>query len=186
MTKKGQHRLFFALNFSESFKQALFNWQLSLDIQGKLIDPDNFHLTLLFLGAIKNHQVYDIIDSIQVPEQKSFTLTTGALNFFAKTEILYAAIEQGHDATLALHQYLKQQTSQLNFLKREKRNYVPHITFAREVQPPTSFPDAMDIDEHISDFQLMESIQIKSGVVYETIDSWRLSTPTVKQQLLGR
>ena len=186
LSNKGQHRLFFALDFSDEFKQQLHEWQLSLGIHGRLIESENFHLTLLYLGSIKNHQVFDVIDQIENPEIKNFTLSPGKFGFLMKTEVLYCEIDQGYQSVTSLHQYLKQQTQLLDFVKREKRQFLPHITFARDVKPPTDFTEIATISEHINHFVLMESIQVKSGVIYETVEQWPLNIPSVKQQLLGR
>ena len=185
LSGSGKHRLFFALDFNEEFKQQLADWRLSLALQGHWIEKENFHLTLMFLGNIKNHQVFDIVDLIQPPQIKPFTLTAENIGFFPRNHILFATISKGTEEALQLMSALQQQLKPLDFIKHNKRRQQPHITLSREATMASDILTNTSISTQIPDFVLMESITIKSGVYYEVVESWPLYQGSVKEQLLG-
>ena len=89
LTNRGYHRLFFALDFEDEFKQQLHSWSINQPIDGRRVELENLHLTLLFLGNIKNHQVYDIIDNVELPEIPAFDISVQKTGYFPKQEIYF-------------------------------------------------------------------------------------------------
>ena len=58
-------RTFIGLEFDRKLKEKLFTIQniLKVDtIKGSWVNNSNFHMTLKFLGEIKEEQIYDIIE----------------------------------------------------------------------------------------------------------------------------
>ena len=85
-----------------------------------------------------------------------------------------------------LVQYLTSQLKPLDFIKRAKKRFHPHITLARDAEPPLTLAEDANITTTIHHLSLMESISIKSGVHYEVVEQWPLYKPSIKEQLLGR
>lgn len=185
LSSKGQHRLFFAIDFEDTFKDALYDWVCGLDINGRLVDKDNLHLTLQFLGSVNNHQVFDIVDQITTPQIKPFEISLNKTGYFPKNEILFCELSSDTAPIKKLSSFIQSQLRGLDFIKREKRRFHPHVTIARDAVPPVDFKFPKPLSAHIKYFCLMESISIKSGVHYEVVESWPLYRPSDKEILLG-
>ncbi len=185
LSNKGKHRLFFALELSDDFKQQVDSWRSTLGINGRNVPSENFHITLQFLGSVSNHQVFEIVDQITIPQIKPFSVSLGKTGYFAKNEILFAEVERGVDSIRKLSRFLQQELRLLNYIKQEKRRFHPHLTLAREVRPPVDFEPDTTLCETIKYFQLMESIDIKSGVHYDIVEQWPLYRPSDKEIILG-
>lgn len=187
LSSKGQHRLFFALDFQDDIKQAIARWSKTLAMIGRPVATENYHVTLQFLGNVNNHQVFDIIDAINVPDIKPFTVEVGTTGYFPKQNILFAELNQDESAPIdRLAQNLTNQLKSLDFIQRGKKRFHPHITLARDAEPPVTVSEAANISTTVHHMSLMESITIKSGVHYEVVEQWPLYTPSIKEQLLGR
>ncbi|MCO7227346.1 RNA 2',3'-cyclic phosphodiesterase [Pleionea sp. CnH1-48] len=186
LSSRGKHRLFFALDFEPSFKQSLAQWAQSIAYDGRAVDTYNYHLTLQFLGTVNNHQVFDIIDAIGDNKIRSFSLSANKTGYFPRNEILFADIEQGLGSINELASFLQSQLKSIDFIKREKKSFHPHITLFRDAPPPSESFVTTELSTHISDFVLMESINVKSGVHYEVVEAWPLYKGSIKEQLLGR
>jgi len=187
LSSKGQHRLFFALDFQDDIKQAIARWCATLAMNGRPVAKENYHLTLQFLGNVNNHQVFDIIDAIDIPNIKPFTVNIGTTGYFPKQNILFAEVDQDESAPIdQLVQYLTSQLKPLDFIKRAKKRFHPHITLARDAEPPLTLAEDANITATFHHLSLMESISIKSGVHYEVVEQWPLYKPSIKEQLLGR
>ncbi|WMS89161.1 RNA 2',3'-cyclic phosphodiesterase [Pleionea litopenaei] len=185
LANRGHHRLFFALDFEDDFKQQLHSWSINQPIDGRRVELNNLHLTLLFLGSIKNHQVYDIIDNVELPEIPTFDISVQKTGYFPKQEILFCEISEGEQEVMHISRVLSNSMQQLKS-HREKKRFVPHITLARDAKPPVDFPITPTLSTRIDRFCLMESIQVKSGMHYETVESWPLKTMSEKEIILGR
>lgn len=184
LSNRSQHRLFFAFDFSEDFQQQLDSWCATQPINGRRIPRYNYHLTLFFVGAVQNHRVADLIDAVTLPEVRPFTLSCNKTGYFPRQELLFCEIEQGQEQVQIVAKHL-QRTLQSHFGKREKKRYLPHISIARDARPPVDFLVSPPLTTTISQFCLMESLTLKSGVYYETVMSWPLYTPSDKEILLG-
>ncbi|WP_144393109.1 RNA 2',3'-cyclic phosphodiesterase [Pleionea sediminis] len=185
LSAKGRHRLFFAIDFEDDFKDKIAQWTLLLDINGRRVAPENYHLTLQFLGDVNNHQVFDIIDTMEIPEIKPFELSINKTGYFPKNELLFCELDEGLEKIQTLSTFIAKNLQSLSFIKREKKRFHPHITIARDAKPPVDFEVLENITTKIKYFCLMESIFIKSGIHYEVVESWPLYTPTDKEKILG-
>ncbi|MEE4244803.1 MAG: RNA 2',3'-cyclic phosphodiesterase [Kangiellaceae bacterium] len=184
-SETGQHRLFFALDFNDEFKSSLYQQCMMFDINGRRVNKENYHLTLQFLGSVNNHQVYDIIERVSIPGIKPFHLSLDKTGYFVKNEIMFIEVGQGRDSIKRLSTHIRQQLRDIEFIKRDKQKFHPHLTIARDTKPPVDFELMQPLDYRVKTFCLMESVEIKSGVYYQTIESWPLFKPSDKQVLLG-
>ncbi len=185
LSNKGQHRLFFAIDFDDEFKQSLVDWIDTLDINGRRVEQENLHLTLQFLGDVSNHQVFDVIDAISVPQVRPFPIEISKTGYFPKNEILFCDIDNDNRSIQQLSSNIANSLQSLRFIKRDKRRFHPHVTIARDALPPVDFHSPKPLTTQVKYFCLMESIFIKSGVHYEIVEQWPLYTPSDKDILLG-
>ncbi len=168
------HRLFFALPIPRDAALALDHWRRPLPLQsGRWVPLANLHLTLAFLGAVDDNALDALLDS-DMTGLRPFTLPFGELGYFAKPKVLFAAPTSIPDALLTLAEHCQRLQGRYGNARKEPR-YQPHITLARDVEPPVppaAMPLAIQFD--CRQFALMASHNSKDGVRYQELASWPL------------
>ncbi|MEJ8574795.1 RNA 2',3'-cyclic phosphodiesterase [Microbaculum marinum] len=101
------------------------------------IDPENYHLTLRFVGDVDNrtaHSVAEILDRIQRP---AFSITLDGIGAFGgrKPHSVFAAVQSSPQ--LSALQAEQERLMQMLGLPPDSRKFAPHVTVARlrGVQP---------------------------------------------------
>ena len=95
---------------------------------------DKFHITLRFLGELKDGGVPVLISALErtLTGQTSFAVTLNSIGAFPSMErprVLFCAAEK-NDPLSALHSEIEQCSISLGFAP-EERDYHPHITLGR-------------------------------------------------------
>jgi 2'-5' RNA ligase len=94
VSKPKAHRLFFALNPPDRVRAQVHAFQQALDVQGRAVPPENFHVTLAFLGM----QAPEVIPGVRrVAAQVSFEPCRVALNgigHFRQAGVLWLGASQ--------------------------------------------------------------------------------------------
>jgi RNA 2',3'-cyclic 3'-phosphodiesterase len=96
------------------------------------IDPENYHITLRFIGDVDHGMANDIADMLErLNHSQGFSVRLHALGAFGgdKPRSLYAAVEPG-EALLRL-QAAQERVVQKVGVPPEGRKFVPHVTLAR-------------------------------------------------------
>ena len=134
-------RCFIAIDIDEQIRKALADLQQELqgkaDIKrgdAKWVNPDNIHLTLKFLGEIKDEQIMDIcnITGDVAGRHKAFELDIESVGHFGgkSARVLWVGTGQNVDKLLQLQQDLEQQLDLAGWPK-EARKFSGHLTLCR-------------------------------------------------------
>jgi 2'-5' RNA ligase len=134
-------RCFIAIDIDEAIRKALARLQDELrgkaDIKksdAKWVDPENIHLTLKFLGEIKDEQVVDICNIAKdvASRHESFELNIESVGHFGgkSARVLWVGTGQNIDKLLKLQQDLEQQLDLAGWPK-ETRKFSGHLTLCR-------------------------------------------------------
>jgi 2'-5' RNA ligase len=134
-------RCFIAINIDEQIRKALANLQEELqgkaDIKrsdAKWVNPDNIHLTLKFLGEIKDKQIMDVcnITGNVAGRHKNFELDIESVGHFGggSARVLWVGTGQKREKLLQLQQDLEQQLDLAGWPK-EARKFSGHLTLCR-------------------------------------------------------
>jgi len=134
-------RVFIAIDISEEIRTALSNLQQQLhnkaDIKKgdvKWVAPKNIHLTLKFLGEIRDKQVVDVCNIVKnvAGRYKSFELDVESVGSFGgkSARILWVGIGKGIDSLLQLQKDLEQQLASSGW-PPEQREFTGHLTLCR-------------------------------------------------------
>lgn len=170
-------RLFFALPLTPAAAQQLDRWRRPLPLHaGRWVPMVNLHLTLAFLGSVDDNALDALLDS-DMNGLQPFTLAFGELGYFTKAKVLFVAPWSVPPELVALASHCQQLQGRFGNSKKEHR-YQPHITLARDVEPPVppaAMPLALELD--CREFCLMASLNGKEGVRYQTLASWPLRRP---------
>ncbi len=173
-------RLFLAVALTDEVRHGLaaFLSERVVRLPGRLSPPDNWHLTLRFLGttkALQRDRILEFLDEHLVVEP--FTLGFTELGAFPKPSratVLWLGIGTGADGVAAMAAVCEEAAISAGF-EPEDRPFHPHLTLSR-IRPPVSvdgivdqagaFPLKMEVDR----LTLYRSHLSRDGATYETVD----------------
>jgi len=132
-------RTFIAVDLEKPVRDRLIALQESLARTGteiKWVEPENVHLTLLFLGEVDDRAVIDVCRAVAdvCATVHPFAMTVEKVGCFPNSRrprILWAGIGDGSQEAVALHDALEPPLLELGCYRREDRPYAPHITLGR-------------------------------------------------------
>ena len=121
-------RLFVAIPFPEDLRERLA--LLSGGIPGaRWTDPDNFHLTVRFIGEVDRPTCDDVVDALSQVRADGFDLVLTGIDQFGKGDkarVLWIGVEK-NPALLRLHDRVESALVRAG-LAPEARKYSPHVT----------------------------------------------------------
>jgi len=169
-------RVFIAIDIDEEIRKGLADLQSELqskiDIKKgdiKWVNPENIHLTLKFLGEIKDEQVVDVCNIAKdvAGRHNSFELAIESVGHFGgrSARILWVGAGKGRDNLLQLQKDLEQQLASAGW-PPEKRAYSGHLTLCR-IRNPRVGVKLVQIVEQYKDFKL-GSMPADSVSVYQS------------------
>lgn len=134
-------RCFIAINIDEQVRKGLRYLQKELqskvDIKrsdAKWVNPEAIHLTLKFLGEIRDEQAVDVceITGDVAGRHDSFELDVGSVGFFGgrSARVLWVGAGADCDELLQLQSDLEQQLDLAGW-PREARKFSAHLTLCR-------------------------------------------------------
>ena len=134
-------RCFIAIDIDEQIKKGLGNLQDELrdktDVRKgdvKWVRPEAMHLTLKFLGEIKDEQVVDVCNIVKdvASRHKSFELDVKSVGHFGgrSARVLWVGTGQDCDNLLQLQKDLEQQLASAGW-PEETRKFSGHLTLCR-------------------------------------------------------
>jgi 2'-5' RNA ligase len=106
------------------------------DVPAKWVEPENLHITLLFLGEVNAREVPAICSAVESVGRalKPFAMTlagAGAFPTARRPRTLIAHVTEGGPDLIALHDALEPPLLQLGCYRREERPFKPHLTVGR-------------------------------------------------------
>ena len=167
-------RVFVAVELPPDVHKTLARIQDRLreqDCRGRWVPEDNFHITMKFLGEVREEQIPKIQQSLDtaalgVPQ---FSLKLGPLGSFRNGQVLFCKTDGAVETLEKLAYSVERELVPMGF-KPEKRKFRAHITIARAVTGFSDYCEAADrssiVKFKVMSFVLMESLQGGRGVRY--------------------
>ena len=140
-------RLFIALGLPHSFREDVSFLGLSLP-GARCVDSDQAHLTLRFLGELREDQAEDVVFAMNGIRHAPVVLTPKGVGCFPKRKaprVLWVGIEP--NAELSHLQRRLERALVLAGLPPEGRKFHPHVTVARLGEAPSGRV-ALWMEEH--------------------------------------
>jgi len=152
----------------------------------KLVEPQNIHITLKFLGDIEEDQIDEIeqIMKDSVKEIKSFTIKLKGTGVFPNQnyiKVIWIGIKEAQPIeTIAMN--IDEKLSELGF-KKEKRGFSPHLTIGRvktaknKQQLIKTIQNYVDLEfsvQEINSIRLLRSDLTPRGPIYTIIKEVKL------------
>lgn len=185
-------RTFIALDLSSAIRDRLVSLQEKLAGGGakvKWVEPENLHITLLFLGEVDQRAVVDICRAVSEAASgvQAFSLTmegAGAFPNVRRPRIVWAGVGAGAAEVCALHDALEKPLLELGCYRREERKFTPHVTLGRirnEQGSPSLEGPLRKLEKWkggettIQEVHVMSSELTREGPVYTVLSRARLS-----------
>ena len=123
-------RLFLALPVSDLAESALAAVQSKLKV-GRLTLPEQFHVTLAFLGDVRPGEAEELDATLSAMVLPAVRIEIAGIGHFGrgKPRLVYAAVTP--DAALTALQGKVAQAARRAGITVERRKFVPHVTLAR-------------------------------------------------------
>lgn len=132
-------RTFIAVDMGKTLRDRVVAVQASLAGAGtevKWVEPENLHVTLLFLGEVDMRQIPVVCKVVAevTGQQTAFSMsveTVGCFPNLRRPRVVWVGVGEGTQELCALHDALEQPLMDLGCYRREDRKYTPHITLGR-------------------------------------------------------
>lgn len=101
-------------------------------VGARWIDPENYHITLRFIGDVDHKTADEVIDGLdRLAHSEAFTIRLGHLGSFGgdRPHVLFAGVET--NTSLLRLQAAQERMLQRLGLAPEPRKFTPHVTLAR-------------------------------------------------------
>lgn len=178
-------RLFVALEIGHQASASMAMLRGGLT-GAKWIDPENYHLTLRFLGDLECHTADEIADALYNIDQPQFSLGFSGLGAFGgkKPRSLFAAPDH-HQTLFDLQSDIDRRCKRLG-LGADKRKFTPHVTLARlRGTPPAAVANYISLRggfgtpaHMVTRFVLLSSRDSVGGGPYVREESYSLRGPS--------
>lgn len=135
-------RTFIAAEIPSRIREALSRDMVFLKSAAPLVKwvkPDNLHLTLRFLGDVKENDLEELFDALAdaVASQPAFPLLIrgiGAFPNWRHPRVVWAGCAEGAEEAASLAASVESACVSLGY-EKEKRPFRPHLTLGRVKQP---------------------------------------------------
>ncbi len=167
---------------------ALSESQRQLEMTGanlKCLERENIHITIRFLGEVRDVKVREIGQMISAIEFEPFKVELRGLGVFprpSRPRVIWVGISDGVEELSKVYQSLEQGLIETGF-KPEVRGFSPHVTIARvrsgrnrDRLMETVMADADKVygDMEVKHIRLKKSVLTPRGAIYSTIAESRV------------
>lgn len=173
-------RLFIAVEVPQQLRRRIYEFALQLRQDGiKLVEEENLHITLKFLGDIPAQKIPEIIEKLKRISISPFGCALRGVGVFPNpnyVRVVWVGVEGERLAELA-----GAVANELRGIgKEEDRPFSSHLTIAR-AKKKIDLRDFLEKngnkefgDYRVDAFSLFESTLAKQGPVYNKLASFRL------------
>jgi RNA 2',3'-cyclic 3'-phosphodiesterase len=180
-------RLFFALwpgaPVREAVAAAAGEVARQQDIRGRRINPERYHLTLLYLGDLGPAWAARALHAAETVRAAPFDLVLDRLDYFYGAKVLWAGPTGPSKPLIALWLNLRA-AMQAGNIPHERRNLAPHLTCLREVDHPLKPVAITPIVWPVREFVIIHSI-VTGRAEYRILGRWPLTAAPDTQSGAG-
>jgi len=169
-------RCFIAVDIDEKLRKAIADLQRQLAEKAnfskkdvKWVTPETMHLTLKFLGEVKDNQIVEVCNAVRdaAAQNKRFELDIESVGHFGgrSARVLWVGTGAGSDDLLRLQADIEQQLNAAGW-PRETRGFSGHLTLCR-IKNSKAGVKLAQLSEGYKDIKL-GTISVDSVVVYQS------------------
>jgi 2'-5' RNA ligase len=175
-------RLFFALWPDSGLSAALARQlpALAHGLNGKPQRPDQWHVTLEFLGSVPVDRQPAAWAAADYVVAEPFHVEFDLLDHWRKPQVLCLSASCTPAALATLVAQLRAALGAQGFMP-DQREYRPHVTLARKVRTATTRRLDAPIDWPADRFALVRSVTDPAGSRYEPLRWWNLRSASARE-----
>lgn len=167
-----KHRLFFALQPDRTTLQALHTLQRCLEPnKGRPVPPERMHATLLFMGDQTTETLNRLLEIASGLELPPCGLVLDRLGHFPRASVAWLGPSRVPPELEAFQARLAAAVAAAGIGFDDKR-WRMHVTIYRNLRKRPGRIAFEPIEWPLRDFQLMESVQDRSGLEYRCRGRW--------------
>lgn len=169
-------RLFFALWPDDGLRSELKRLARQAGRGGRPVSPDNFHITLAFLGCVTAPTracLEHAADAIRLPP---FTVSLDRIGYWARPRVVWLGAAETPEPLRFLVSQLNRGVEQCG-LRPDSRPFQPHLTLLRKASRGPTRTEVPSLQWTVEQFALAESTTLASGAVYHVLRRWPLTAP---------
>jgi 2'-5' RNA ligase len=131
-------RTFIGVDLGKPIRDRIVALQETLartGVQVKWVEPENLHVTMLFLGEVEDRAVAEVCRIVQscTANHPAFPMSVETVGCFPnarRPRVVWVGVGEGAQPLCTLHDELEIPLQDLGY-RREERRYTPHITLGR-------------------------------------------------------
>jgi len=168
-------RVFFAIWPSLAIQQQLHTIAKLLQPKctARVMRTGTLHMTLQFIGNIKQAQLPKLIAAANKVSAQPFTLNLEKVAFWKHNRIAYATLKSNEPLLDELVSKLKTELAAEGVVYADCK-FSPHVTLMRNVEHALQTQDFAAIEWQIDSFVLVESKLTDQGAHYKILQQWSL------------
>jgi 2'-5' RNA ligase len=164
-------RLFCALRLPADAVEQVVSWQLAHLHGGRIVPPENLHLTLAFLGHRPRADVPAVVAALESTAGRAGQILLDVRGYRETRSVAMLTLgDEGNRAT-DLAGRLHEQLESAGVYRREERPWLPHLTVLRFHTRPRLQPPLPELGEIApSDAAVFISTLRPGGARYEVLE----------------
>jgi 2'-5' RNA ligase len=135
----GQIRTFIGVEIGDDIRRKAVALQQQLARTGarvKWVEPQNLHVSLLFLGDLDERDILPVCRAVEeaASHEGPFPLRVSGVGAFPtprRPKVVWAGVTDGADPLRRLYGRLEAKMLDLGVYRKEERGYTPHLTLGR-------------------------------------------------------
>jgi RNA 2',3'-cyclic 3'-phosphodiesterase len=168
-------RLFLGLRLPDTVVAELAAWQARELAGGRIVPPENLHVTLAFLGGRPRRELSAIVDMLERAARSSSDPRLEVERYRETRSVGMLELRDETGAAAELARRLHGELAALGVYRPEARPWLAHVTVLRFRDRPRLRPRLPDLETFApSDAAAFLSRLHPSGARYEVLESFRL------------
>lgn len=150
----------------------LVEWQHRELSGGRIVPPENLHVTIAFLGWRPAGELDDIARALREAAAGSDKPVLRATRYRETRSVGMVVFEDEDGRATRIAEDVFERLEGLGVYEREKRRWLPHVTVLRFREPPRLEPSLPQLDPvRLSEAAVYHSVLRPSGAQYEILES---------------
>lgn len=172
-------RIFISIDIPENIKKEIRKIQKQLpEFYGKIIETENLHLTLKFLGEINKEKIRKIREKLKTINFRNFNAEISEIGVFSENyiRIIWLRIKNCDELQEKIDNILEE------FGFEKEKRFMSHLTIARvkKINNKNKFLSELEkikipkLSFNITNFRLKESVLYSKRAYYKNIEIYNL------------
>lgn len=170
-------RLFCALQLADDTVACLAAWQAANLTRGRLVAPENLHVTLAFLGHRPAGEVPAIAEELRNASASAGPLELRPLRYRETRSVGMVVLEDVDGTAARLADDVQERLERLGVYQRERRPWLPHVTVLRFQSCAGLAPEPPNTCSiHVVRSALYRSVLGAGGARYEILQNFEVQS----------